>query len=104
MMRYQVTRYLVGTLFIFLAASLALPLAYALWWGEPTVQAFTITIGLGLGVGWLLRHRTAALPQEVTTREGFFAVVSVRVAGSFLGAMPFWLSGEIPHMVDAWFE
>jgi len=103
-MRYEVTRYLVGTLFIFLAVSLLPPLAYALWWGEPTLTAFTVTVGLALGVGWLLRHRTAAFPQEVTTREGFFAVVAVWVAGSFLGAMPFWLSGEIPHMVDAWFE
>jgi trk system potassium uptake protein TrkH len=102
-MRYQVTRHLTGTLLIFLAASLVPPLAYALWWGEPTVPAFTITIGLGLGVGYLLRHR-AELPQEVTTREGFVAVVAVWVAGSFLGAMPFWLSGEIPSLVDAWFE
>jgi trk system potassium uptake protein TrkH len=84
--------------------SLLPPLAYALWWSEPTVPAFTVTVGLGLGVGWLLCHRATIIPQEVTTREGFFAVVAIWVVGSFLGAMPFWLSGEIPYLVDAWFE
>jgi trk system potassium uptake protein TrkH len=103
-MHYQVIRYLVGTLLIFLAVSLLPPLACALWWGEPTVPAFTVTVGLGLGVGWLLRHHAEALPQEVTTREGFLTVVAIWLVGSFLGALPFWLSGAIPHAVDAWFE
>jgi trk system potassium uptake protein TrkH len=104
MMKYPVTRYLMGTLLIFLSVSLLLPLACALWWGEPMVTSFTVTVGLSLGMGGLLRHRSAVMPQEVTTREGFFAVVAVWLVGSFLGAMPFWLSGEIPHLVDAWFE
>ena len=104
MMQYQAARYLVGTLLIFLAVSLLPPLAFALWWGEATVLAFTVTVGLCLGVGWLLRHRAAVLPEDVTTREGFFAVVTIWLAGSLLGAMPFWLSGGIPHVVDAWFE
>lgn len=104
MMHYGVTRYLTGTLLIFLAVSLLFPLAYALWWEEPTASAFTVTVGLCLGIGWLLRHRAAIIPHEVTTREGFFAVAAVWIVGSLLGAMPFWLSDNILHPVDAWFE
>jgi trk system potassium uptake protein TrkH len=104
MTQYQAARYLVGTLLLFVAGSLLVPLAYALWWGELTVFAFTITVGVCLGVGWLLRHRATATPQKVTTREGVFTVTAVWLVGSFVGAMPFWLSGGIPHVVDAWFE
>jgi trk system potassium uptake protein TrkH len=104
MMHYGVTRYLAGTLLIFLAVSLLIPLAYALWWGESTAAAFTVTVGLCLGVGWLLRHRAEIIPQEVSTREGFFAVAAIWIIGSLLGAAPFWLSGNILDPVDAWFE
>jgi trk system potassium uptake protein TrkH len=104
MIQYAVVRYLVGTLLLFLALTLSLPLAGALWWDEPTVTALTITVGLCLVTGLLLRYRANTEPLGVTTKEGFFAVVAVWVVGSFLGALPFWLSGGIPHVVDAWFE
>ena len=104
MMQYQAARYLVGTLLFFVAGGLLVPLVCAFWWGEATVLAFTITIGLCFGVGWLLRHRAVVIPEDVTTREGFFAVVAIWLVGSLLGAVPFWLSGSIPHVVDAWFE
>ena len=100
-MHYGVTRYLAGTLLIFLAVSLLIPLAYALWWGESTAAAFTVTVGLCLGVGWLLRHRAEIIPQEVSTREGFFAVAAIWIIGSLLGAAPFWLSGNILDPVCA---
>lgn len=103
-MHYRVARYLIGTLLCFLAASLLLPLTCAIWWGEPTVAAFVMTVVLCAGTGLALRYRAGQLPQEATAREGFFAVTSVWLVGSFLGALPFWLSGGIPSDVDAWFE
>jgi trk system potassium uptake protein TrkH len=104
LVRYQVVCYLIGTLLCFIALSLLVPLACALWWGEPTVVAFAVTVGLGLGAGMLLRGRTRTGSEEVTSREGFLAVTAVWLVGSFLGALPFWLSGGIPDGVDAWFE
>jgi trk system potassium uptake protein TrkH len=67
-------------------------------------MAFTTTASLCVVVGMGLRYGADTIPQEVNTREGFLAVTAVWVVGSFVGAIPFWLSGEIPHLVDAWFE
>ena len=37
-------------------------------------------------------------------REGFITVGLAWIVVSLFGALPFWLSGEIPHFVDAFFE
>ena len=37
-------------------------------------------------------------------KEGFVLVSLGWIVLSFFGCMPFWLSGEIPHFIDALFE
>ncbi len=76
----------------------------ALYYGGSDFNSLLFT-GLGaFVVGWLL---SAILKQEkgkMTKREGYLAVSLVWIVFSLVGAVPFVISGYIPHYVDAFFE
>ena len=62
----------------------------------------TLIVLLALGGGLLLTCRKAG--RLFGAREGLVCVGLSWVILSLLGALPFWLSGEIPHFMDAFFE
>lgn len=49
-------------------------------------------------------HQEEALHKDVFAREGFVTVSLGWIVLSFFGCMPFVISGEIPHIIDAMFE
>ena len=48
--------------------------------------------------------RRSAKRGEFLARSGFVTVALAWIAISLFGALPFWLSGAIPHFVDSLFE
>jgi Trk-type K+ transport systems, membrane components len=65
-------------------------------------RAFLITIILSAAIGCLLaRLRPSG---EIYAREGFVTVSLGWIVMSLAGALPFWLSREIPSFMDCWFE
>ena len=86
---------------VFLVPSLIL----CLWDGEASV-AGAVGISMGImaviaGVLWLLCRRSA---QQFSARDGMLCVSISWLTLSLLGCLPFWLSGQIPSFVDAFFE
>ena len=75
----------------------------ALVYREPSGFYF-LGVALFCGIsGWLLAHRK--LKSTVFyAKEGFVAVSLSWIVLSFFGALPFFLSGEIPLLEDALFE
>ena len=65
-------------------------------------RAFVLCILLTLGVGFALSR--IPLKDGIYAREGFVIVALSWVAISLFGALPFWISREIPRFVDAFFE
>ncbi len=102
-LNYKMIAYVLGRIFLVEAALLLLPLATAVIYGENTVAVFLLTIALLTAVGLLLGIRT---PKDTTifARDGLVVAALAWVLMSLFGALPFRLSGEIPHMVDAFFE
>ena len=94
--------YVLGRILLTEAALLVLPLLVAVLHGE-TVMPFLITIAalllVGGGIGLRRPKRTA-----LYAREGFVVVSLAWIVMSAFGALPFVLSGDIPHFVDAFFE
>ena len=91
-----------GLIVLCVAALMLLPLIAGLCYGE-SVMHFIITIAIGavLGTGALcIRPKSSRL----TAREGFLIVALGWIVLSMLGALPFFLSGEIPNYIDALFE
>lgn len=61
-------------------------------------SVLTLIAGLiGLGIG----HDA---PRQVGEREGYVIVALVWVIFSVFGMLPYYLSGQIPTITDAWFE
>ena len=91
-----------GLIVLCVAALMLLPLIASLCYGE-SVMHFIITIAIGavLGTGALcIRPKSSRL----TAREGFLIIALGWIVLSMLGALPFFLSGEIPNYIDALFE
>ncbi len=71
--------------------------------GEALRAIFT-TMALSAAGGLLLYSLCRNAEKSFYAREGFLIVSLGWIVLSAVGALPFWLSGEIPHYVDAVFE
>ena len=80
-----------------------LPCVVALIYQEPSGFYF-LGVALFCGIsGWLLAHKKLK-STVLYAKEGFVAVSLSWIVLSFFGALPFFLSGEIPLLEDALFE
>lgn len=68
------------------------------------LRAFFGTMLLSLALGLLLYVICRGASKNFYAREGFIIVGLGWIILSAIGALPFWVSGEIPHYVDALFE
>lgn len=102
-MNIRMIRHILGWLMIFEAAFLAVPTLTAVIYRESVVWYYLGTLALCGLVGWLctLRKPTNTV---LYAREGYVIVALSWILLSLLGALPLWLSGEIPSFVDALFE
>ena len=102
-MNYPMIGYIIGNLLKVEAGLLLLPSLVVILYRENTLPAFGITIlillALGLPLSWKKPEN-----HGVHVRDGLFTVGLSWILLSVFGALPFVLSGEIPHFVDAFFE
>ena len=95
--------YLLGCILCFEAAFLLLPWIVSLFYGEAEGWAY-----LGCAAVFGLMGAAIAFKKPKNTvfyaRDGFVATALCWIVLSIAGAMPLWLSGDIPFYVDALFE
>ena len=97
---------LLGVLF-FLEALFMLPaIAVCFVYGETgaPLRGFLWTVALLLALSGALYGVCAKATREFYAKEGFIIVALGWILLSAMGALPFYISGEIPHYVDAFFE
>lgn len=102
-MNIRIILYFLGWVLKIEAFFMLLPCIIAIIYQEKSGFFFLI-IGLVSGVlGWLVSRKP---PQNRAfyAREGFVSVALSWIVLSFFGALPFYLSGEIPVFEDALFE
>lgn len=102
-MNYSIIKRTIGALLIFEAVFFALPLVMSIIYLEEAFFSFLISILICLGVGGICMLGKPK-KQTIYTKEGFVIVALSWVVLSLFGALPFYLSGEIPSYVDALFE
>lgn len=102
-MNYSIIRYVLGTVLKFESLFLLLPVFVGILYGERSAVSFLIVAILCLGAGGLLSFRK---PKSYVfyAVEGFVSVSLSWLVLSLFGALPFWISGEIPSFTDALFE
>ena len=86
------------------AALLLLPTFAALVYGESCLWSILISAAISLAAGFALTLLSRPKSQVIYAREGFITVALAWVAVSAVGALPFWISREIPSYIDAFFE
>ena len=86
---------------VFMLPALFVSLGY----GEgPAAQAFLITVGIMLALSAMLYALCRRAGRLFGAREGFVCVALSWMVMSLLGALPFVLSGQVEHYIDALFE
>lgn len=99
-----VTRMMVILLLV-LGVSLIPSLLVALIYKEyECIKAFAIVIALCLIIGAGTFRRLGASVIKIKNRDGFLVVALCWLVASFVGCLPFFLSGAIPDLVEAFFE
>ena len=101
-MNIRMIGFVLGRILLVDAGLLTLPLAVALLYREPAMP-WLITMAALVVCGALLSFRK---PERTAlyAKDGFAAVALVWLLMSAFGALPFVLSGDILHYVDAFFE
>ena len=95
--------YILGWILRLEGVFMALPLGTAVLYGEQEGWAFALVMALCLALGQLLTHRKPHNP-SFYAREGFVTTALGWIVMSLFGCLPFMLTGEIPHFVNALFE
>ncbi len=103
-MNRRMVLYTVGTVAKLIAALMVLPLAVSLIYGEDCYMSFLISIVISLAFGFALSIFSKPSSKVIYAREGFVIVSLAWIVISALGALPFFISGEIPSYIDAFFE
>ncbi len=103
-MNRRMVLFTVGRIMIFEAALMLLPAMVAVIYSEACITAFLWSVGAALMIGILLTVAAKPGSRVIFAKEGFITVALAWILLSAVGAMPFYLSGEIPSYVDAFFE
>ena len=103
-MNRRMVLYMIGQIIKLEAAVLMLPALVALIYREQCLWAILATAAVALAAGFMLTLISRPRSQVVYAREGFVIVALSWLVLSAVGALPFFISGEIPSYVDAFFE
>ncbi len=103
-MNRRMVLYMVGNV-IKIEAALMLPaLITSLIYKEDCTLAFLFSIIVALVIGFALTLVSKPSSKVIFAKEGFVIVALCWLALSAIGALPFYLSREIPSYIDAFFE
>lgn len=102
-MNYRFILQTLGKAILIEAAALTSALAVALYYAEDTYKAFAVAIVFMLCIGGAM-IAVRLKEKQVRPLDGLVVVSLCWISLTFLGALPFMLSGSIPSLADAFFE
>ncbi len=104
-MNRRIVLYWVGRIVLLEAALLLMPLCVALVFREwNTALAFLLSALSSAVTGLILFFGSRPRTRQMFAREGFAIVSLAWVITALLGALPFVITRQIPHFIDAFFE
>lgn len=102
-MNYKIIFKVMGYLLLIIAAGMIAPFLIAWYVGQSDVIPFAISIVVTSMTGLILT-RIPVIDTSIKAKEGLTIVTLGWIFASLFGALPFYLSGSIPSLVDAFFE
>ena len=102
-MRLKPLLNILGALLSILGITMVVPIFISFGYGESDLNGFLysalICVSIGIPVWLLTRHS-----RSFTNRDGFAIVTFSWIITAVAGALPFYFSGAIPNITDAFFE
>ncbi len=95
---------IVGGLLLFEGVFLLSAVLVAKIYKEEIISYFWITSAIAVSLGLLFYFIGRHASPMIGKREGSIIVTSIWLVFSFIGLLPYWLSGSIPSFTDAFFE
>lgn len=102
-MNFQMIFHVLGLVMVFEGMFLTLPCITASLYGEKEGFYYLMMALICLVAGIAMTMKKPK-NKSIYAKEGFAAVALSWLLLSFVGAVPFWISGEIPSYIDALFE
>ena len=102
-MNYSVIRHVTGWVIFTVSLFMLLPAIVSMIYGEKQAWIFIACAAIFGVLGFLLKFKPPE-NRKFFAREGFIVVTLSWIVISFIGAVPFTVSGEIPSYIDALFE
>ena len=93
-----------GVLTTLEAQFMLIPTLTAWWYHEADLGAWMVSTAITWLSSWWMLGAGRKAEKRVGEREGYIIVASVWVVYSLFGMLPFWLSGALPDITDAWYE
>lgn len=93
-----------GVLTTLEAFFMLIPTLTAWWYDEPDLGTWIVSSAITWLSSWWMLLAGRRAERRVGEREGYVIVATVWVVYSVFGMLPFWLSGALPSLTDAWFE
>ena len=86
-----------------LSIALLIPAFISLGYQENDFRGFLLSAGIAFIVGMPLWYFTRK-SKTLSTKDGFLIVTAAWIITAIIGALPFYFSGAIPNVTDAFFE
>lgn len=102
-MNYRMVAYCIGRIMMAVAATMAVPMALSVFYGDGQFTAYLIPIVISLAIGLAVSVRPPK-NKGLFSREGMVIVALGWIIISAVGGLPFYISGEIPSFIDCFFE
>ena len=102
-MNFRIVLRSLGVLLICEAIAILPSIAFSIIYNEGTVSAFAYTSLITVILGLIL-FGVKPEKRSIYARDGFAIVGFGWILISFFGALPFFLSGAIPSIIDSFFE
>lgn len=104
MVNLKVIGYILGVLLLVEAAFLLICIPVTLIYEENDAVYFLISAGISFVIGGILWYFTRNNDKQMGKRDGYIIVSLVWIVFSVFGALPFFISKQIPSYTDAFFE
>ena len=100
----KLVSYILGVLVLIEAAMFLVCTGVSLIYHEADYIYFVYTLLINAGLGSLLLWYGRGAEHKIHERDGYLIVTLTWLLFTFLGMLPFYMSGHIPTVTDAYFE
>ena len=104
MINWKMISKIMGFLLFIEAGFLSLCTALSIFYKEPDITAFILSTLLTIAAGIPLSYAGKNAERKLSRKDGYVAVTFAWIIFSLFGMLPYYISGYIPDLTNAFFE